>query len=78
MIDNVFPSFIGYSVPFLTRIITIVVAGGSGELKKNGKSLARDARIIFEKLGPTYIKMGQMLRYYLCVSENIVSRYCGK
>eukprot|EP00596_Hydrurales_sp_CCMP1899_P003506 CAMPEP_0119051186 /NCGR_PEP_ID=MMETSP1177-20130426/72890_1 /TAXON_ID=2985 /ORGANISM="Ochromonas sp, Strain CCMP1899" /LENGTH=858 /DNA_ID=CAMNT_0007030309 /DNA_START=118 /DNA_END=2694 /DNA_ORIENTATION=- len=53
--------FLGYAVPFLTRVITIVVAGGSGDLKKNGASLAKDARIIFEKLGPTYIKMGQMM-----------------
>lgn len=42
--------FLGYAVPFLTRVITILVAGGSGELKKNGASLAKDARIIFEKL----------------------------
>lgn len=42
--------FLGYAVPFLTRIITILVSGGSGELKKNGASLAKDARIIFEKL----------------------------
>jgi predicted unusual protein kinase regulating ubiquinone biosynthesis (AarF/ABC1/UbiB family) len=27
----------------------------------NGSELARDARIIFEKLGPTYVKMGQMM-----------------
>lgn len=31
------------------------------ELNKNDEVLARDARIIFEKLGPTYIKMGQMM-----------------
>ena len=42
--------FLGYAVPFLTRIITLLVSGGSGELKKNGASLAKDARIIFEKL----------------------------
>jgi hypothetical protein len=53
--------FLGYAVPFLTRVITIVVAGGNGELKNNGASLAKDARIIFEKLGPTYIKLGQMM-----------------
>lgn len=53
--------FLGYSVPFLTKVITILVSGGSEELKASGAELARDARIIFEKLGPTYIKMGQMM-----------------
>ena len=53
--------FLGYTVPFLTRIVTILVSGGAGELKNNGAELARDARIIFEKLGPTYIKLGQMM-----------------
>lgn len=53
--------FLGYAVPYLTRIITILVSGGYGELNKNSAILARDARIIFEKLGPTYIKMGQMM-----------------
>ncbi|KAJ1443504.1 ABC1 family-domain-containing protein [Ochromonadaceae sp. CCMP2298] len=53
--------FLGYSVPFLTRVIAIVVAGGTEDLSKNGASLAKDARVIFEKLGPTYIKMGQMM-----------------
>ena len=43
--------FLGYAVPYLTRVITLVVSGGASELKKNGGSLARDARIIFEKLG---------------------------
>ena len=53
--------FLGYAVPYLTKIITLIVRGGNDELKKNSASLARDARIIFEKLGPTYIKMGQMM-----------------
>jgi len=30
-------------------------------LKNQGASLAKDARVIFEKLGPTYIKLGQMM-----------------
>lgn len=42
--------FLGYAVPFLTKVITILVTGGSDELKANGAQLARDARIIFEKL----------------------------
>jgi aarF domain-containing kinase len=53
--------FLGYAIPFLTRVITIVVTGGTPELKNNGASLAKDARIIFEKLGPTYVKLGQMM-----------------
>mmetsp|Transcript_29199 Transcript_29199/g.49133 ORF Transcript_29199/g.49133 Transcript_29199/m.49133 type:complete len:951 (-) Transcript_29199:412-3264(-) len=53
--------FLGYAVPYLTRIVTIIVAGGTDELKNNGASLAKDAREIFEKLGPTYVKMGQMM-----------------
>ena len=53
--------FLGYAVPYLTRVISLLVTGGNDELSKNGASLARDARVIFEKLGPTYIKMGQMM-----------------
>jgi len=37
------------------------VSGGTPELAKQGASLAKDARVIFEKLGPTYIKLGQMM-----------------
>ena len=53
--------FLGLSVPFLTRVATISLTGGAEELSKNDRSLARDARIIIEKLGPTYIKAGQMM-----------------
>ena len=53
--------FLGYAIPFLTRVISILVAGGPDELKNNGASLAKDARVIFEKLGPTYVKLGQMM-----------------
>ena len=42
--------FLGYAVPFLTKMITLVVSGGSGALKDNAGTLAKDARIIFEKL----------------------------
>ena len=45
--------FLGYAVPYLTRVITMLVSGGTPELKRNGAVLAKDARIIFEKLGPT-------------------------
>ena len=53
--------FLGLSVPFLTRVATLSLTGGAAELAKNDRSLARDARIIIEKLGPTYIKAGQMM-----------------
>uniref|UniRef100_A0A0G4HXJ7 Protein kinase domain-containing protein n=1 Tax=Chromera velia CCMP2878 TaxID=1169474 RepID=A0A0G4HXJ7_9ALVE len=53
--------FLGLSVPLLTKMITMVVSGGTEELSRNGASVAREAREIFEKLGPTYVKMGQML-----------------
>ena len=53
--------FLSLSVPFLTKIATLAITGGSAELSKNDRVLARDARIIIEKLGPTYIKAGQMM-----------------
>ena len=53
--------FLGLSVPFLTRVATLSITGGAAELSRNDRSLARDARVIIEKLGPTYIKAGQMM-----------------
>ena len=53
--------FVRLSVPFLTRVVALGIRGGAGELEANGASLARDARKIMEKLGPTYIKAGQMM-----------------
>jgi predicted unusual protein kinase regulating ubiquinone biosynthesis (AarF/ABC1/UbiB family) len=53
--------FLRYAIPFLTKILTIVVSSGPSELQNQGGVLARDARIIMEKLGPTYIKLGQMM-----------------
>lgn len=53
--------FLGYAVPFLTKIVTLLVRGGSDELRKNSKELSRSARLIMEKLGPTYVKLGQLL-----------------
>eukprot|EP00959_Pyramimonas_sp_CCMP1952_P437077 9151294-Pyramimonas_sp.AAC.1 len=53
--------FVGYSVPYLTRVVGMLITGGSDELKNNSAVLAKDARVIMEKLGPTYIKMGQMM-----------------
>ena len=53
--------FLRLSVPYLTRVATFMVRGGVEELQKHDRSLARDARVIMEELGPTYIKMGQMM-----------------
>jgi len=56
--------FLGVSVPFLTRVVSIIIGSGASELRTNPEvaaSLARDARERMEKLGPTYIKLGQMM-----------------
>ena len=53
--------FLKESVPFLTRVASLSLQGGSEELTKNGASLAKDAREIIQRLGPTYIKAGQMM-----------------
>lgn len=53
--------FLSLSVPFLTKVATLSITGGAAELSKNDRALAKDARIIIEKLGPTYIKAGQMM-----------------
>lgn len=53
--------FLGVSVPFLTKLVAMLVRGGTEELQKNQGELAREARINLEKLGPTYIKAGQMM-----------------
>ena len=52
--------FLKESVPFLTRVASLSLQGGSEELTKNGASLAKDAREIIQRLGPTYIKAGQI------------------
>lgn len=53
--------FLGVSVPFLTRVAALLVSGGADALNANAAELARDARQRIEKLGPTYVKMGQMM-----------------
>ena len=53
--------FLGLSVPYLTKFAGLLITGGTGELVKNEAALARDARLILEKLGPTFIKGGQMM-----------------
>ena len=51
-------SFAGIAAPWLTRLATAVVRG---TLEKDRASLARDAVDNLEKLGPTYVKLGQIL-----------------
>mmetsp|Transcript_8059 Transcript_8059/g.12834 ORF Transcript_8059/g.12834 Transcript_8059/m.12834 type:complete len:960 (-) Transcript_8059:39-2918(-) len=53
--------FLGYVVPFLTKVLGYVITGGTEELQKHDKELARSARKSMEELGPTYIKLGQMM-----------------
>lgn len=53
--------FLSLSVPFLLRVATLLVQGGADELSANDASLARDAREICEKLGPTFVKLAQTL-----------------
>ena len=51
-------TFAGISAPWLTRLATAVVRG---TLERDRAALARDAVDNLEKLGPTYVKLGQIL-----------------
>ncbi|KAL1528435.1 hypothetical protein AB1Y20_009783 [Prymnesium parvum] len=53
--------FLGVAVPFITRVAGLLLSGGTEALESNARELAKDARVNMEKLGPTYIKMGQMM-----------------
>ena len=53
--------FLGYAVPFLTKIVSALVQGGPDELLARAGPLAKEAREDMEALGPTYIKLGQMM-----------------
>jgi len=53
--------FLGVTVPFITRVAGLLLTGGTDALESNAKELAKEARVNLEKLGPTYIKMGQMM-----------------
>ncbi|CAB1109481.1 unnamed protein product [Ectocarpus sp. CCAP 1310/34] len=50
--------FLSVTVPFVTRVVRDYT---SGNIMKNEAVLARDLRIVIEKLGPTFIKLGQAL-----------------
>jgi len=53
--------FLGQAVPFLTKVAALGIRGGAAKIQENDAELARDARIIMQELGPTYIKLGQVL-----------------
>lgn len=47
-----------FAVPWLTKLANAVI---QGKLDTNRVALAREAVDNFERLGPTYIKLGQIL-----------------
>jgi predicted unusual protein kinase regulating ubiquinone biosynthesis (AarF/ABC1/UbiB family) len=53
--------FLGHAVPFLTKIAGAIITGGPSALAARDSELAADARRSMELLGPTYIKVGQMM-----------------
>ncbi|CAM9922635.1 unnamed protein product, partial [Ectocarpus sp. 13 AM-2016] len=66
--------FLSVTVPFVTRVVRDYT---SGSIMKNEAVLARDLRIVIEKLGPTFIKVGHMatsvfVRLLLHFFSNIV------
>mmetsp|Transcript_3840 Transcript_3840/g.11450 ORF Transcript_3840/g.11450 Transcript_3840/m.11450 type:complete len:761 (+) Transcript_3840:40-2322(+) len=50
--------FLSVVVPFGTKLIRNIT---TGSVEKNQRQLARDFRIVLEKLGPTFVKFGQVL-----------------
>lgn len=48
-------------MPFLTKVTQILLTGGLSGLQERDAEVAGDARVIMEKLGPTYVKAGQMM-----------------
>ena len=53
-------TFVGKAVPFLTKIITLFIRDGT-ILEKEIPALSRQARLDLQDLGPTFIKLGQVL-----------------
>ena len=47
--------FLSLSSPFLLRVLTSLA---TNRFEKNEKEITKDFRVILEKLGPTYVKMG--------------------
>jgi len=52
--------FVGKAVPFLTKMITLFIAEGKIE-ERHVPGLAKQAREDMQDLGPTFIKLGQMM-----------------
>jgi len=52
--------FLKLSVPFLTRITTLFITDRDNMNKYAGE-LSKSGRVILEELGPTFIKLGQMM-----------------
>jgi len=50
--------FLATSSSFLFRFLTATV---TGRYEQEEAQIAKDARIAMEKLGPTYVKLGQLL-----------------
>ena len=53
--------FLGVAVPFLTKVAGLLISGGTDALEADARELAKQAREGIEELGPTYVKMGQMM-----------------
>ncbi|GMH87320.1 hypothetical protein TL16_g10817, partial [Triparma laevis f. inornata] len=53
--------FVKLSVPFLTRLTTLFITEGADGMGKYVGELSRQARIILQELGPTFVKAGQMM-----------------
>lgn len=53
--------FIAITLPFFSALLAALTAGGVAELSRRAAPLARQARVAMEKLGPTFVKIGQML-----------------
>lgn len=52
--------FVGKAVPFLTRLVTLFISEGKIE-DRHVPGLAKQAREDMQDLGPTFIKLGQMM-----------------
>jgi hypothetical protein len=53
--------FVGLSVPFLTRLTSLFITEGGANLGPYVGELSRSAREILQELGPTFVKLGQMM-----------------
>ncbi|CAM9531305.1 unnamed protein product, partial [Laminaria digitata] len=61
--------FLSVTVPFVTRVVKDYT---SGNIMKNEGELARDLRIVIEKLGPTFIKARLYLGQALSIRPDVI------